>query len=67
MDMVGVCTTMYGYGGHVWICMGYGGCMHYLSSTDGRHVLPANLKLLNLEENKLSDWSQVLKLTYLSQ
>ena len=63
MDMVGVCTTMYGYVG----MYGYGGCMHYLSSTDGSHVLPANLKLLNLEENKLSDWSQVLKLTCLSR
>eukprot|EP00731_Ephydatia_muelleri_P023176 Em0015g759a len=34
-------------------------------SPDESKVLPSNLKLLNLEVNKLTNWSEVLKLTYL--
>ena len=46
---------------HVQSCW----CDHCHRSPDENKVLPSNLKLLNLEVNKLSDWSEVLKLTYL--
>ena len=40
-------------------------CCHCHRSPDESKVLPSNLKLLNLEVNKLTNWSEVLKLTYL--
>lgn len=40
-------------------------CKNQIDGFGESMVLPSNLQLLNLEENKLTDWSEVLKLKHL--
>ena len=42
-------------------------CIFTTRSVDGKTLFPESLKLLNLEENQLTDWMDILTLQYLPQ